>query len=153
PNFSCQASIVYVPGGRPEMVKLPSAFDTAKNGSGRTPTYACIQPCTLHSRLTITSGAANVRVVFMPADGWLTLNGRLALASALAGPATTFSSVGGFGYFALHAASSLMSIAGFLGATPVNLTLPVIVPPAAPADTGSDDTVGCVEGGAACTLL
>src|SRR6266436_9356696 len=83
PNFSCQASIVYVPGGRPVIVKLPSSLETEKNGSGRTPTYACIQPCTLHSRFTITSGAANVRVVFMPADGWLTLNGRFALAIAL----------------------------------------------------------------------
>src|SRR5947207_4576722 len=83
PNFSCHASIVYVPGGRPLIVKLPSCFDTAKNGSGRTPRNAFIQPCTLHSRLTITSGAENVRVVFMPADGWLTLKGRFALAMAL----------------------------------------------------------------------
>src|SRR2546426_9926700 len=83
PNFSCQASIVYVPGGSPLIEKLPSGPDTAKNGSGRTPAYACIQPCTLHSRFTMTSGAENVRVVFIPAPGWLTLNGRLALAMAL----------------------------------------------------------------------
>src|SRR5712692_2519222 len=73
-------------------------------------------------------------------------------ARALAGPATTFSSVGVVVYFALHAASSLISIAGFRGAVPVNLILPVIVPPAAPAGVGSDDTAGCGAGGAACTV-
>src|SRR5689334_24769742 len=61
PYFSCQASIVYVPGGSPLMLKLPSVPDTAKNGCGRTPSHACIQPCTLHSSGTITSGAVNVR--------------------------------------------------------------------------------------------
>src|SRR5207247_10345122 len=50
---------------------------------GHTPRNAFIQPCTLHSRFTITSAVENVRVVFMPADGWLTLKGRFFLAMAL----------------------------------------------------------------------
>src|SRR2546430_5071903 len=61
PYFSCHASIVYVPGGRPLSVKLPSPPLTPKNGCGSTPIQACIQPCTLHSSGTITSGAVNVR--------------------------------------------------------------------------------------------
>src|SRR3989442_3597048 len=75
------------------------------------------------------------------------------LARGFGGPATMFSSVGLVLYFALHAASSLMSIAGLRGAVPVNLILPVIVPPS--ADT-SDDAIaaaGCSAGGAACTAL
>src|SRR5687767_12495821 len=83
PNRSCHASIVYVPGGRPLIEKLPSGPVTAKNGSERTPAYDFIQPCTLHSRFTITSGAVNVRLVFMPAVGWLTLKGRFFFAMAL----------------------------------------------------------------------
>src|SRR5947199_2716585 len=75
PYFSCHASIVYVPGGRPLSVKLPSAPLTPKNGCGTTASHACIQPCTLHSSGTITSGAVNVRsdTIFV---GWLMLKGR-----------------------------------------------------------------------------
>ena len=32
PSFSCHASIVYVPGGRPFSSNLPSSFVTAKYG-------------------------------------------------------------------------------------------------------------------------
>src|SRR6476646_183355 len=35
PPFSCHASIVYVPGGRPLMSNLPSSSVTAKNGWSR----------------------------------------------------------------------------------------------------------------------
>src|SRR5205085_10364748 len=54
-------------------------------------------------------------------------------------------------YFALHAASSLMSIVGLRGAVPVNLILPVMVPPSAePFDVAA---AGWASGaaGAACT--
>src|SRR5207245_10326962 len=61
PYFSCHASIVYVPGGSPLIEKLPSAPLTPSNDCGSTPSHACIQPCTLHSSGTITSGAVNVR--------------------------------------------------------------------------------------------
>src|SRR3989449_7626656 len=76
PYFSCHASIVYVPGGRPLSVKLPSAPLTPKNGCGSTPSHACIQPCTLHSSGTITSGAVNARsgTIFVC---WLLLMGRV----------------------------------------------------------------------------
>src|SRR5438105_2790534 len=67
------------------------------------------------------------------------------LPSAFAGPATTFSSVGVVLYLALHAASSLMSMVGLRGAVPVNLILPVIVPPAAEFSAGA---AGCVAGAA-----
>src|SRR5437773_9360565 len=66
PYFSCQASIVYVPGGSPLMVNEPSLPLTPKKGCGSTPSHACIQPCTLHSSGTITSGALNVRSAVMP---------------------------------------------------------------------------------------
>src|SRR5439155_21325477 len=89
-----------------------------------------------------TSDVAGARNVWPAATPDCTYTNTLA--RALAAPATTFSSVGVVGYFALHAASSLMSIAGFLGAAPVNLTFPVIVPPAAETS---------VLGGAACTAL
>src|SRR5438045_4787514 len=69
------------------------------------------------------------------------------LASELAAPATTFSSVGVVLYFDLHAASSLMSIVGLRGAVPVNFTFPVIVPPAAELAAGAAGAV--VEAGGA----
>src|SRR4029077_1990137 len=65
PYFSCHASIVYVPGGRPLIEKLPTSPLTPKNGCGRTPSQACIQPCTLHSSGTMTSGVEKVRVEVM----------------------------------------------------------------------------------------
>src|SRR2546425_1252865 len=65
PYFSCHPSIVYVPGGNPLIEKLPSVPLTAENGCGRAPSHACLQPCTLHSSGTITSGAVNVRVELM----------------------------------------------------------------------------------------
>ncbi len=74
---------MYVPGGRFLIVKLPSAPVTAKNGFGSTPRNAFIQPWTLHSRGTITSAAEKVRIVFIPAEGWLTLNGRFFTGFAL----------------------------------------------------------------------
>src|SRR5438876_9075456 len=61
PYFSCHASIVYVPGGRPFSVKLPSAPLTPQNGRGSTAGHACIQPSALLSSDTITSRAVNVR--------------------------------------------------------------------------------------------
>src|SRR5438876_5733367 len=67
PYFSCHASIVYVPGGSPLMVNEPSLPLTPKKGCGNTPSHACIQPCTLHSSGTITSGAVNVRSDVMTA--------------------------------------------------------------------------------------
>src|SRR5881296_1869829 len=82
PYFSCHASIVYVPGGRPLSVKLPSAPLTPKNGCGSTPSHACIQPCTLHSSGTVTSGAENARVDVMVV-GWLMLKGRFFVPFAL----------------------------------------------------------------------
>src|SRR5881628_2750829 len=82
PYFSCQASIVYVPGGRPLIAKLPSPPLTPKNGWGSTPSHACIHPCTLHSSATMTSGLSNVFVEVITA-GWLMLKGRLAFAFAL----------------------------------------------------------------------
>src|SRR5207249_752961 len=82
PYFSCHASIVYVPGGRPLIVKLPSPPLTPKNGCGNTASHACIHPCTLHSSATMTSGLSNVFVEVITA-GWLMLKGRLAFAFAL----------------------------------------------------------------------
>src|SRR5436309_11550492 len=82
PYFSCHASIVYVPGGRPLSVKLPSAPLTPKNGCGSTPSHACIQPCTLHSSGTITSDAVNVRSDTIVV-GWLMLKGRFFVPLAL----------------------------------------------------------------------
>src|SRR5207244_6758712 len=79
PYFSCHASIVYVPGGRPLSAKLPSPPLTPKNGWGSTPSDACIHQCTLHSSATITSALSNVFVEVITA-GWLTLKGRLAFA-------------------------------------------------------------------------
>src|SRR5204863_150345 len=67
PYFSCHASIVYVPGGRPLIVKLPSPPLTPKNGCGNTASHACIHPCTLHSSATMTSGLSNVFVEVIPA--------------------------------------------------------------------------------------
>src|SRR5256712_9079983 len=77
PYFSCHASIVYVPGGRPLSAKLPSPPLTPKNGWGSTPSDACIHPCTLHSSATMTSGLSNVFVEVITAGGLL-LKGRLA---------------------------------------------------------------------------
>src|SRR5207245_11565804 len=82
PYFSCHASIVYVPGGRPLIEKLPSLPLTAKNGCGNTPTQACIQPCTLHSSGTVTSSAVNVRSLVITL-GWLMLKGRFFVPFAL----------------------------------------------------------------------
>src|SRR2546421_3351193 len=82
PYFSCHASMVYVPGGRPLSVKLPSAPLTPKNGCGNTPSHACIQPCTLHSSGTMTSGLSNVLLEVITL-GWLMLKGRLCFAFAL----------------------------------------------------------------------
>src|SRR5207248_2692770 len=110
PYFSCHASIVYVPGGRPLIAKLPSPPLAPKNGWGSTPSQACIHPCTLHSSATMTSGLSNVFVEVITA-GWLMLKGRLAFA------------------FALHLGSSVMSIFGMAGLAPVNFTLPLMVPP------------------------
>ena len=64
-------------------MNFPSGVDVAKNGCGRTPTCACIQPCTLHWRGTITSAVLNVRVVVIPALGWLMLKPRFAAGTAL----------------------------------------------------------------------
>src|SRR5512140_733795 len=50
------------------MVKVPSGPVTAKNGWGRTPAHADIQPCTSHLNFTITSGFPNVLVT-----RWLTI--------------------------------------------------------------------------------
>src|SRR5688572_7337669 len=55
PGPSCQATTVYVPGGTPLIVKLPSSALTAKNGCLRTPTYAFIQGCWLHFTGTMAS--------------------------------------------------------------------------------------------------
>src|SRR5207244_13540184 len=55
PYFSCQASIVYVPGGSPLMVNDPSLPLTPKKGCGSTPSHSCIQPCTLPSSRTFAS--------------------------------------------------------------------------------------------------
>src|SRR2546426_7665844 len=82
PYFSCHASMVYIPGGRPFRVKLPSAPLTPKNGWGRTPNHACIQPCTLHSSATMTSGLSNVFVEVITV-GWLMLKGRFGFTLAL----------------------------------------------------------------------
>src|SRR6185369_14187460 len=46
PSFSCQASIVYVPGGSPFSSNVPSAPVTAKNGCATTPTKEFIHLCT-----------------------------------------------------------------------------------------------------------
>src|ERR1051325_11226698 len=83
PNFSCHASMVYVPGGRFLRVNLPSSPVVEKNGYGKTPANACIQPCTLHSNGSMTSRVVKVRSVVMPAAGWLMLNGRLFFPIAL----------------------------------------------------------------------
>src|SRR5256886_1548294 len=81
PYFSCHASIVYVPGGRPLIAKLPSEPLTPKNGWGSTPSHACIHPCTLHSSATMTSGLSNVFVEVITA-GWLMLKGRVGFSFA-----------------------------------------------------------------------
>src|SRR3989442_7336174 len=81
PYFPCHASIVYVPGGRPLIVKLPSAPLTPKNGCGNTASHACIHPCTLHSSATMTSGLSNVLLEVITL-GWLMLKGRIAFAFA-----------------------------------------------------------------------
>src|SRR6185295_2200070 len=52
--------------------------------------------------------------------------------------------VGGVVYFPLQAGSSLMSIVGFLGGAPANLTVPEIVAP--PADAAGGAT-GAAAGG------
>src|SRR2546421_6296340 len=80
PYFSCHASIVYVPGGRPLIANLPSPPLTPKNGWGSTPSDACIHPCTLHSSATMTSGLSNVFVEVITA-GWLMLKGRVGFRS------------------------------------------------------------------------
>src|SRR2546421_10242690 len=74
-------------------------------------------------------------------------------ASALAGPATTVSSVGGVGYFALHAASSLMSVGRLRGAVPVNLTFPVLLHPLREASDAAAGAVAGPAGGARETAL
>src|SRR5207247_8704622 len=56
PYFSCHASIVYVPGGRPLSVKLPSAPLTPQNGCGSTASHACIQPSSLPPPGPVHSG-------------------------------------------------------------------------------------------------
>src|SRR5574341_1716778 len=71
PSFSCQASISYFPGGRPLMLKLPSAPLTAKNGCEKTLRLACIQLCTLHCTGMSISSVVKVLLVVMPLVGWL----------------------------------------------------------------------------------
>src|SRR5512134_2581017 len=83
PSDSCHASSWYVPGGRPPIVNVPSSADVAKYGCATTPTYAFIQPCTLHSTGTMISGSVNVCSRIIPARGWLTLKPRLAVGTAL----------------------------------------------------------------------
>src|SRR3989442_3950596 len=75
------------------------------------------------------------------------------LARGFGGPAPTSCSGGLVLYFVLHAAFSLMSIAGLRGAVPVNLILPVIVPPSAETSDDAAAAAGCGAGGAACTAL
>src|SRR3954451_24840839 len=48
PRVSCQAVRVYLPGGRPRKVKVPSAPVTEKNGWSRTWIQAFIQGWTSH---------------------------------------------------------------------------------------------------------
>src|SRR5262245_51318471 len=71
PNFSCHASIVYVPGGRPLISYTPSGDVTAKNGCAMTPTHDVIQLCTSHLKRTMTSGIVNVCVAVVPLAGVL----------------------------------------------------------------------------------
>src|SRR6266849_1444101 len=59
---SCQATTVYLPGGTPLMVKLPSSALTAKNGCFMTPTYDFIHGCWLHLTGTSTSACASLCV-------------------------------------------------------------------------------------------
>src|SRR5258707_1967320 len=60
---SCQATTVYLPGGTPLMVKLPSSLLTAKNGCFKTPTYAFIHGCWLHFTGTKTSATLSLCVI------------------------------------------------------------------------------------------
>ena len=82
PNFSCQASIVYVPGGRPLSWNEPSAPVTAKKGWSTTPTNEFIQRCTSHLKGTITSRVLKTCVSFMPCSAWPLLNSALACGHA-----------------------------------------------------------------------
>src|SRR6185369_14197596 len=59
PYFSCQASMVYLPGGSPLMVNVPSSPVTAKNGLPTTPIYERIHGCTLHFTGIMTSSRGN----------------------------------------------------------------------------------------------
>src|ERR1051325_7476954 len=83
PNFSCQASTVYVPGGTFLISKLPSSLVTAKKGCLTTPIQAFIQGCWLH--LTGISISARLKTEVMGAAFWpcACLNGSLFLGCTL----------------------------------------------------------------------
>src|ERR1700687_3726532 len=71
PSFSCQALMVYVPGGRLGRAKLPSCFVQAKYGFLRTAIYPRIQGWILHLTGIAISSLANASSTVAPGSSAL----------------------------------------------------------------------------------
>src|SRR6266851_1352283 len=79
PYSSCQATTVYVPGGRFFKSNLPSLSVTWKYGFGRTAMYAFIHGCTLHFTGMATSSRVNDFSIGAAPGGCDSFHSRLSL--------------------------------------------------------------------------